>query len=272
MKKLSIIIPTFNSGETLARALKSILIQTFTDFELLIIDGLSIDNTVNIAKGFNDERIKIYSEKDNGIYDAMNKGISIANGEWLYFLGSDDTIYDNNVLYEIYSIVTSSKYDVIYGDVMSSRFNGRYDGMFTIDKILKQNICHQSIFFHKNVFKKTGNFKKEYKSYADWDHNMRWFLSNNLKHKYIDIIVANYADGGFSSINNDDLFSNEKNFNYLAYSKNILPFRQKLRLMKREFIKAKNQKNFPMLKKLVLLSFAIFVPMQWFKSVIYKIK
>ena len=88
--KLSIIIPTFNSANTLRRALDSIIGQTLNDLEVLIMDGVSTDQTLDIAKTYNDNRIRIFSEPDNGVYDAMNKGIDKASGEWLYFLGSDD--------------------------------------------------------------------------------------------------------------------------------------------------------------------------------------
>lgn len=95
---ISIIIPAFNAEETILTAFKSILGQTFPDFEIILVDGLSSDSTVKMVEELNDSRIKIYSEKDKGTYDAMNKGINYAKGEWLYFIGGDDYLYDSNVL------------------------------------------------------------------------------------------------------------------------------------------------------------------------------
>ena len=92
---ISIIIPTFNAESTILKALESILQQTFKDFEILIIDGLSKDKTIEIVENLKDSRIKIHSDKDIGIYDAMNKGIHYAQGKWLYFIGSDDYLYNN---------------------------------------------------------------------------------------------------------------------------------------------------------------------------------
>src|SRR5688572_23331397 len=97
----SIIIPTLNSEAHIRRSLESVLHQSFPNFEILIVDGLSVDQTLSIVQQENDARITTYSEKDHGIYDAMNKGITLAKGKWLYFLGSDDVLYDNNVFQDV---------------------------------------------------------------------------------------------------------------------------------------------------------------------------
>jgi glycosyltransferase involved in cell wall biosynthesis len=101
----SIIIPTFNSEKVLRECLNSIVEQTFNNYEIILIDGLSTDSTVDIIKEYslNNPNIHWVSEKDLGIYDAMNKGIKIANGEWVYFLGSDDKLSSNNALQEIFN-------------------------------------------------------------------------------------------------------------------------------------------------------------------------
>lgn len=211
MAEISIIIPTFNSAKTLAVCLDSILKQSFTDFEVLIMDGLSTDNTLEIAKSYDDVRLIIFSEKDNGIYDAMNKGITKAKGTWLYFLGSDDSLYESNTIEQFLHIKGLESIEIIYGNVYSPRFNGIYDGLFTYSKLMNKNICHQSIFFRKSVFAKIGKFNLKYKSHADWDHNIRWFFSSKVSRIHIGQTIANYADGGFSSMNNDEVFKRDKN-------------------------------------------------------------
>lgn len=95
---ISIITPSFNSSDYLERAIKSVLNQNYKNWEHIIIDGVSTDKTIDIVRMYPDSRIKINIEKDNGIYDAMNKGIKMAKGDWLYFLGSDDWLYDEFVL------------------------------------------------------------------------------------------------------------------------------------------------------------------------------
>lgn len=249
---ISIIIPTYNASKTLSVALESVLKQTFADYEILVIDGLSTDNTIDIAKCYNDERIKIISEKDSGIYDAMNKGICLAKGEWLYFLGSDDRIFDNKVLENIQQAILKNNCDVIYGDVFSTRFNGRYNGEFTSVELLSKNICHQSIFFKKAVFEKTGLFELRYKGHADWDHNFKWFFNPFIAKKYFDIVVAEYADGGFSSINSDEMFEKDKVLNFLKYGKKQLPFNFRLLLLLKEIKKHIRLLDFPMLLKIIV--------------------
>jgi glycosyltransferase involved in cell wall biosynthesis len=243
MAKISIIIPTFNSGKTLHLALDSILEQSFSDYEVVIMDGVSTDNTTEIAAGYNDKRIKIFSEKDTGIYDAMNKGIVRVTGEWIYFLGSDDKLHSREVLQLISDKASENEYDVIYGDVYSPRFNGRYDGEFDFRKIFKKNVCHQAIFFKKNIFKKTGLFDTRYTSQADWHHNMQWILDPRLKKLYIDCVIADYADGGFSSTTRDAVFSREKIFTYLTNIKRQIPFAERIQLLKNEMKMALARKD-----------------------------
>jgi glycosyltransferase involved in cell wall biosynthesis len=219
----SIIIPTYNSEKLLSKALDSVLRQNYDDYEVVIMDGLSSDDTVKKAKVFalKDDRFKVYSGKDEGIYDAMNKGIEKARGFYLYFLGSDDTFYKDNVLTTVYLKLCLSPVDILYGNVYSERFKGLHDGAFTPDKLYKKNICHQSIFLKKSIFNITGLFNLKYKAHADYDHNIKWFFSKRIKHSYHDIIIANYADGGFSSVNGDPVFQrNKKNlFFYRAICK-----------------------------------------------------
>lgn len=221
--KISILIPTYNSDATLAIALGSIANQTYYDFEVLIIDGMSTDKTLEIAESYTTKMpsLRIFSEKDQGIYDAMNKGIELAEGDWLYFMGSDDELINNDILKEVSD--QFRQYDVIYGNVYSDRFNGNYDGEFNYVKLIERNICHQSIFLKKEVFKKVGYFNLKYKSHADWDHNIRWFYSKEIKNKYVELIIANYADGGYSSLNDDLIFKRDKNLILFVKGMKFLP-------------------------------------------------
>ncbi len=221
MPKLSIIIPTFNSEKVISTSIESIINQSFTDFEILIIDGLSTDNTLNIAKNYADNRIKIVSEKDKGIYDAMNKGIEIANGEWLYFLGSDDTLFDNEVLRRVFitheAIIAKSDYvyaNVIWGDGYV------YTGYSDVFSLYESNISHQAIFAKKQVFKKTGLFILKYPLCADFYFNMQCFTNDSIKKSYLRIIIARFAVGGASSYLEDPFFS-EKYELFEQHLKNI---------------------------------------------------
>ncbi|MDU8885471.1 glycosyltransferase [Yeosuana sp. MJ-SS3] len=212
----SIIIPTYNAGSTLDMALASVVNQTYRNIEILIIDGISTDSTLDIARRYQKEfpNMIITSERDKGVYDAMNKGIKLASGEWIYFMGSDDALYDNCILKKISETYNVNSLDVIYGNITSPRFGGIYDGEFTPRKIILKNICHQAIFLNKKVFDEIGNFNLKYKYHADWDHNIRWFFTDKISHKYVDLVIANYADGGLSSQNEDLVFKKYRKQNY----------------------------------------------------------
>lgn len=226
---LSIIIPTHNSSEKLKSCLDSVISQTITDFEVLIIDGMSKDDTIDIAKSYNDGRIKIISEPDRGIYDAMNKGIEIAKGKWLYFLGSDDELYNYKVLEEILKF-DSEIIDILYGNVcVQSQIVGE---LYNIDILLSKNICHQSIFYKNEVFKKIGRFKEVYIAAADWQHNIRWMKNKRIKSKYIPEVVAFYNPYGFSSYIDDKLFHQYRNWNRLVRERKSISLLDRLRNIK----------------------------------------
>ena len=228
----SIIVPTFNSAATMEVCIKSIMDQTFPAFEVLIMDGGSSDNTVAIAGGFADERIKIVSENDKGIYDAMNKGILRSAGNWLYFLGSDDSLYDKETLRKVAAVIEEGNADVVYGNVFRTGQQCVYDGEFTIEKIYRRNICHQAIFLHRTVFDKTGLFDLNYKSNADYDHNLKWFFDDSVRKRYMDVIVANYSDTGLSGTFIDWKFRDQKPEQFLRLAGNRIEPRFRAQVMK----------------------------------------
>lgn len=224
--KLSIIIPTFNSASVLPKALDSIVGQTFTDWEVLVMDGASTDDTVKIAQSYNDHRIRIYSEPDKGIYDAMNKGIKKAKGEWLYFLGSDDYLLNNLVLESLFSN-NIEEYSVVYGDVQSPRLSSSHKGEWTPDTI-NYNRCHQCIFYAHSIFNRIGLYNTKYRYLADFDFNLKWVLNNNIKKKYLPIEIAWYSEDGASNTNIDNAFSQDFNHLILKYERHLFSLDEKI--------------------------------------------
>lgn len=206
---LSIVIPTYNSASVIQRALDSIIYQTFTKWEVLIMDGLSCDNTIEVVTAYNDPRIQIFSEPDKGIYDAMNNGIKKASGEWLFFLGSDDYFFSKDVLSYLFN---NNLYgiDVFYGDVIAHHLDKRHLGEWSIDTLL-YNRCHQAIFYRRNVFNKTGLYNLKYPVLADYAINLQWFLRRDIKEQYMPICVATFSSGGYSANHNDNAFYDDFN-------------------------------------------------------------
>ena len=207
---ITIIIPAYNAAAYIRAALNSLLQQSFTAFEVLVVDGLSKDNTLEIVKELaaQDNRVRVVSEKDAGIYDAMNKGIRLAAGEWVYFLGADDSLHNTTVLESVAPVLQHSTAGFVYGNVLMGNKPHWYDGLFDYEKLLRKNISHQAIFYNRKVFTLVGNYNIQYKSHADWAFNIDCFKQPDLTTQYTNLLIAHFTVGGTSS-NHDVLFQRE---------------------------------------------------------------
>lgn len=196
---ISIIMAVYNVERTLKSAIDSVLAQTYRNFELIIIDGGSKDNTVEIIKSYGSQINYFISEKDNGVYDAMNKGIAASKGDWLFFLGGDDRFYNNDVLSALFANNNVEGIDFLYGDVEFTTNGRRYGEEKDYTTLVEKNICHQAIFHHKNIFKKLGYFNTKYSVLADFEMNIRIFRDNELVKKYVPVIITYFNNKGMSS-------------------------------------------------------------------------
>ena len=203
MTKLSIIVPTFNSGATIESCLASIASQTFSDYEILIQDGVSTDNTIDLIRDWERANagvdVKLQQEKDKGVYDAMNRAVLRASGEWLYFLGSDDKLHDPEVLARVMGSKAADLGNVIYGNVkcVGRESNGAiYDGRFSLTKLLYKNIIHQAIFYRASFARDIGEYNIDYVTAADWDYNMR--CRSKTRFSFVNLTVAVYSMDGIS--------------------------------------------------------------------------
>lgn len=215
---ISIVTVVYNGEKYLEQTIKSVVEQSYDNVEYILIDGGSSDRSLEIIKKYEHCIDYIISEKDDGIYDAMNKGIGLASGQWINFLGSDDILY--NVLYKVAKKLDLKK-DAIYGDVYMPSRHILYCGKFTKLKLLFNNICHQSIFYNKKIFTKR-NYNLRYKILADYVFNLLVYDEN--KFSYIPILIAQYNDfSGVSSTTIDKSFQQDQikiiknNFTYKYY-------------------------------------------------------
>ncbi len=217
----TIIIPTFNSAKTIGACFESLLRQDFTDFEIIVQDGGSNDDTISIISNYNDPRVSISQAKDSGVYDAMNRALDKSAGEWVFFLGSDDSLFNDNVLSQAYSYLSKTTSKFVYGDVLmvkpnKSEEDGQiYLGEISDIKVLENNICHQAIFYHKSIFASGYRYNLDYKLYADWDANL--YLSSIYKREYIPLTVSRFTLGGLSSSGLDENFKKDKWLNIVRY-------------------------------------------------------
>lgn len=206
---VSVITVVYNGATTLEKTILSVAGQTFRDMEYIIVDGGSKDATPDIIHKHSQSIHRWISEPDKGVYDAMNKGIRLAEGEWLYFLGSDDLFYDNNVLSVVFGAGSPSDADLVYGDVLSPSFNGPYDGEFSYDKLLSRNLSHQAAFYKKSLFTRLGDYDQRYRMHADWDFNLRCFSDPAVRTHYNNVVVATFGAEGISA-GHDILFLRER--------------------------------------------------------------
>ena len=201
MDKISIIIATFNAENTLKQALDSIKYQTYSNFELIIIDGGSTDSTMDVVSE-NDDIVSIMvSEKDKGIYDAFNKGIDLASGDYIYFMGADDCLYEYNTLESIANHIDRNDIVISFPViVVDEESKTEYIGnnKRTVDQILSGNMLpHQGIFVKADIMKRY-KFRDDYVIAADYDFIVRYSLNGGVV-KYCSEPVAYYSSGGKSS-------------------------------------------------------------------------
>jgi glycosyltransferase involved in cell wall biosynthesis len=215
MPAISIIIPVYNAESLIGNTLETIRAQTFEDFEVLVMDGLSTDRTMTIVNDYaaKDARIRSKSAKDRGIYDAMNKGIEESKGDWLLFLGADDLLINDTVLARVSAHLATGDADMVYGNVQIkgnafwAKDGDIYDGEFSVEKLFQRNICHQAIFYRKQLFQKLGNYNIAYRICADWDFNHRCFAKCRVQ--YMDEVISIFPIGGLSTIEVSDQFSED---------------------------------------------------------------
>lgn len=208
--KISIITATYNSGSTLRDTIESVINQTYKDIEYIIVDGASKDNTLDIAREYEprfEGKMRIISEPDKGIYDAMNKGIAAANGDVIGILNSDDFYTSNNVLSKINNTFETNDVDAVYGDIhfVNDDNLGKCVRYYSSKgfKPWKMRMgwmpAHPSFYCKKEIYNKYGTFDCSFKIGADFDNLLRLIFVNKIKTKYIALDCVTMRTGGAST-------------------------------------------------------------------------
>ncbi|MEQ8838858.1 glycosyltransferase [Haliea sp.] len=206
---LTIVVPTFNSIEELPACLESVqnvLGELIGKAVFVVIqDGQSTDGTREYAENINAKGITLVSERDKGVYDAMNNAITRADTDWIYFLGSDDRLLPD---FKVMLGQLTNTNHIYYANVRFASSDKRYDGNFSTVKLAFRNICHQSMFFPSHILREDP-YSLDYPVKSDWASNIRFFASIPFQH--VDLDVALYNDnGGLSSTYEDVQFEKEK--------------------------------------------------------------
>ncbi len=206
---ITIITPNYNSGQKLSATLDSVRAQQ-AKVEYLVIDGQSTDESLAIARSFerkNPDWTRVVSQKDLGVYDAMNRGITLAKGRYLYFLGAGDLLYPG-VLSHIVDSLPADDRTLVYGNMLWK--DRRYDGRFSAWKLRGDNLPHQAAFYGRDIFQIVGTYELKYKTLADWALNLAIFGDRRIRRKYVDVLVAAYEGGGLSDRIADDAFISDR--------------------------------------------------------------
>lgn len=193
--KITVITVTYNAQDCLEQTIQSIINQTYPNIEFIIIDGGSKDKTIDIIKKYESKISLWISEKDKGIYDAMNKGIDLATGEWINFMNAGDTFAGNNTIQKVFDH-NYLEYDYIYGDRINKDFVGLYyEKAFPFFEQKNsycphKGVCHQSTFVRKEAARKF-KFSLKYPICGDYEMMYNIYM-NNGKFLYRPIAVAIY--------------------------------------------------------------------------------
>jgi glycosyltransferase involved in cell wall biosynthesis len=205
--KISVITVCFNSAATISDTLRSVVDQTHPDVEHVIVDGGSRDDTVELAHTLGRSGKIIISEPDQGIYDAMNKGLRLATGDLIGFLNADDMYAANDVLARVGALMQQGGLDALYGDtefVRPSNLNKpirRYrSDRFRPDRIAWGWMpAHPALFLKRQVFDRYGSFRKDYRIAGDFELVARIFHSGELVYQHIPEVLVRMRTGGIST-------------------------------------------------------------------------
>ncbi len=232
-RNFSIIIPTFNSLVHLKKCVKSIIEQEYQDYEVWIIDGNSSDGTQNFCSTL-PSNFNTISEKDTGIYNAMNKGIDRAIGDWLYFMGADDVLWSNDVLSTIAKqSITTEKIilgDIIMEDQLSSSNPKRRSSDFSSILWLKNSVHHQGAFYHKDLFI-NYRYDEKLKVLSDYKFNLKLYKAH-ITFTKVNKTIACCGNNGISKKYNWSLYKEEISFKVNASHLIFWPFFFKVALLK----------------------------------------
>jgi glycosyltransferase involved in cell wall biosynthesis len=205
--KVSVITATYNRHTTVVRALSSIKSQTYTDIQVVVVDGASQDNTILLVSPMIGDKDILQSEPDLGIYDALNKGLALAGGDIIAFLHSDDLYFDNDVISKVVEIFSDDSVDVVYGDVCF--FSGsnvtKIVRRYRSDKLSEKNLAwgkmpaHPAMFIRRRIYKEIGFFETNFKIAGDYEFVCRLVHYANLKSVYLSSVLVRMQLGGVST-------------------------------------------------------------------------
>lgn len=197
---ISIVTVVYNDKQGLLKTIGSVINQSYSNYEFIIIDGGSKDGTNDLLKEFSEKISVSISEPDKGIYDAMNKGIKVANGEWVIFMNAGDLFYSSETILDVFKDENFENYQVVYGDTVGIHDSGKIEYIKPLDlKLFWKHIpiCHQSTFIKLKMHKENlYNLKYKVSSVYDFLYSR---YNSKKGFKYVAIPISKYNMNGYSS-------------------------------------------------------------------------
>lgn len=199
--RLTIVIATWNAAATLERCLRSVVAQTFDDWEVVLADGGSTDGTLDIVRDYQAHFAHWHSHADAGIYDAWNQALEHARGEYVCFLGADDAWHDAGVLRQLFARIGDGEYDLVTGRGLLVDADGQpieaFGRPWNYRKVgRRMTICHPGALHRRDLFTRFGRFDTDYRISADYDFLLR--LPADLRTLHVDATLVDVRDGGIS--------------------------------------------------------------------------
>ncbi|MDP3123160.1 MAG: glycosyltransferase family 2 protein [Thiobacillus sp.] len=205
--KISVITVCFNAMNTIADALASVETQTHADIEHIVVDGASTDGTLDVIKRHGKRVARLVSEPDQGIYDAMNKGLLLATGEIIGFLNADDVYADAGVLERVSAIMEAEKLDALFGDAefVSPTRPDRSVRRYRSERFCPERIAwgwmpaHPALFLRQQVYQRFGSFRTDYRIAGDFELVARMFHGGTLCYRHVPEVLVRMRTGGVST-------------------------------------------------------------------------
>jgi len=219
MKRITIITINYNNRDGLEKTIKSVVAQDYPNLEYIVIDGGSTDGSKEVIERYADKIDFWVSEPDKGIYNAMNKGVSHASGEYVNFMNSGDCFYCNKSV----SSIASYSEDYLYGTAVSEKGEilGKLQGNLSFNYMFRSALCHQSSFLKTNIIREYG-FDEKYKIAADWKLSLQALVLANCSFKQIDTKIAIYDTTGISSVNTEKVDNERRTILYEIFPKLLI--------------------------------------------------
>lgn len=195
--KLSVITVNLNNASGLLRTIESVLSQTFSSIQFIVIDGASTDGSVDIIKSYESKIDFWISEKDVGVYSAMNKGIVNAKGEYLIFMNSGDYFIDNDIVRRVFEV--NDQADIIYGYIETPLGISQYPSYLDVSFLIRKSLPHQASFIKKSLFNSIGLYNEQNRFESDWEFFLRAILVDKCSTKCFENVIAFFEMGGLSS-------------------------------------------------------------------------